>query len=35
VLRAIAQEREGRVGVYGAVVEPGTVRVGDEVVIES
>jgi uncharacterized protein len=35
VLRTIAQQREGRVGVYGAVVEPGTVTLGDEIVIES
>jgi uncharacterized protein YcbX len=31
VLRAIAQERDARFGVYGTVVEPGTIAVGDRV----
>jgi uncharacterized protein YcbX len=31
VLRAIARERDTRVGVYGSVVTPGTVAVGDPV----
>ena len=34
VLRAVAAEREGCLGVYGSVVEPGRVTVGDEVVLE-
>ena len=32
VLRATAQQRDGCVGVYGSVVRPGVVRVGDPVV---
>jgi uncharacterized protein YcbX len=34
ILRAVAQERETCVGVYGATVEPGRVAVGDPVLIE-
>lgn len=34
VLRAIAQHREVRLGVYGSTVEPGRVRVGDPVWID-
>lgn len=34
ILRVVAREREGCVGVYGTTVEPGLVRVNDEVVIE-
>ena len=34
VLRAIAQERESCLGVYGSTVEPGRVALGDPVVIE-
>jgi hypothetical protein len=34
VLRAVAQEREGCLGVYGTTVHPGRVSVGDAVVIE-
>lgn len=34
VLRAIAREREACLGVYGSVVQPGTVRTGDEVALE-
>ncbi len=34
VLRAIAQERNACLGVYGTTVEPGLVNVGDRVVIE-
>jgi uncharacterized protein YcbX len=34
ILRKIAQERESRFGVYGTVVEPGRVAVGDAVVVE-
>lgn len=35
VLRAIAREREARLGVYGSTVEPGHVSVGDPVIVES
>jgi uncharacterized protein YcbX len=35
VLRAIAQQRENRFGVYGSPVEPGSVSVGDAVALES
>ena len=34
VLRVVAREREGCVGVYGTTVEPGVVRVNDEVMID-
>ncbi len=34
VLRAIAQQRGAQLGVYGSVVEPGRVAVGDAVVLE-
>ncbi len=34
VLRAIAQERDACLGVYGTTVQPGFVKVGDPVVIE-
>lgn len=34
VLRAIAQERDARLGVYGTTVEPGWVAAGDSVTIE-
>jgi len=34
VLRAIAQRHGNRVGVYGAVLTPGTVRAGDPVYVE-
>ena len=34
VLRAIAQTRDSCLGVYGSVVEPGRVAVGDAVVLE-
>lgn len=35
VLRAVARERQGHLGVYGSIVEPGRVATGDEVVLES
>lgn len=35
VLRAVAQERQGCLGVYGSTVEPGRVAVNDSVLIES
>ena len=35
VLRAIARERDARLGVYGTTVEPGRVVAGDPVVLES
>lgn len=35
ILRKVASEREGRLGVYGTTVTPGPVAVGDEVSIES
>jgi uncharacterized protein YcbX len=34
ILRAIARERDSRVGVYGSAVEPGLVTVGDPVELE-
>jgi uncharacterized protein len=34
VLRAIAQERDARLGVYGSTVEPGPIAVGDPVELE-
>jgi MOSC domain-containing protein len=34
ILRAIARERDTRVGVYGSTVQPGRVAVGDAVVLE-
>lgn len=34
VLRAIAQQREARFGVYGTTVEPGEIALGDGVVVE-
>lgn len=34
ILRAVAQERDGRLGVYGTTVEPGRVAMGDPVIIE-
>lgn len=35
VLRTIAREREGCLGVYGSTVEPGGVKVGDPVILLS
>ena len=35
VLRAIAQDRQGCLGVYGSTVEPGRIAVGDPVAIDS
>jgi uncharacterized protein len=35
ILRAIARERDARLGVYGSTVEPGRVAVGDLVELES
>ncbi len=35
VLRAIARERDAKLGVYGSTVEPGPVAVGDPVELES
>lgn len=34
ILRVVAGERDGCVGVYGSVVEPGPVAVGDPIVLE-
>jgi hypothetical protein len=34
VLRAVAQERDGCMGVYGSTVQPGRIRLGDPVLIE-
>jgi uncharacterized protein len=34
ILRAIARERDARLGVYGSTVEPGWVEVGDKVELE-
>lgn len=35
ILRAIARERDARLGVYGSTVEPGRVALGDPVELES
>ena len=35
ILRAVAGERQGCLGVYGSTVEPGRVAVDDEVFIET
>jgi uncharacterized protein len=35
ILRAIARERDARLGVYGSTVQPGRVAVGDPVELES
>ena len=35
ILRVIARERDGRLGVYGSTVEPGRVTVGDQVELET
>jgi uncharacterized protein YcbX len=35
ILRAIARERDNRIGVYGSVVEPGPVTLGDPVLLET
>jgi uncharacterized protein YcbX len=35
ILRAIACDREGQLGVYGSTVEPGRVAVGDPVLVDS
>jgi hypothetical protein len=34
VLRAIAQERQSCLGVYGSTVTPGRIAIGDSVVME-
>ena len=34
ILRVVARERDGCIGVYGTTVEPGRVRAGDEVHVE-
>jgi uncharacterized protein YcbX len=34
VLRAIAQNRDTRLGVYGTTVQPGQIALGDEVILE-
>jgi len=34
VLRTVAKEREARLGIYGTVVEPGAIAVGDPVFLE-
>ena len=35
ILRAIAQDRQGCLGVYGSTAEPGRIAVGDRVIIDS
>ena len=35
ILRAVARDREGCLGVYGSTVEPGRIAVGDPVVIDT
>jgi hypothetical protein len=33
VLRAVAKERQACAGVYGTIVQPGMISIGDEVVV--
>ena len=35
ILRALARDRQGCLGVYGSIVEPGRVAVGDAVFLEA
>ena len=35
VLKAIARERDSRLGVYGSTVQPGRVAVGDRIILEA
>jgi uncharacterized protein len=35
ILRVVARDRQGCLGVYGSTVEPGRVAVGDDVLIDS
>lgn len=35
ILRTVAEQREGRLGVYGTTVERGRIAVGDPVLIET
>jgi uncharacterized protein YcbX len=35
ILRAVASDRQGCLGVYGSIVEPGRVAVGDPVLVDS
>lgn len=35
ILRAVAHERQGFLGVYGSIVEPGRIAVGDPVLVDS
>jgi uncharacterized protein YcbX len=35
ILRAIARDRQGCLGVYGSTVEPGRIAVGDSVIIDT
>ncbi len=35
ILRAIARDRQGQLGVYGSTVEPGRIAVGDLVIVDS
>jgi uncharacterized protein YcbX len=35
ILRTVARDRQGYLGVYGSTVEPGRVAVNDQVLIES
>jgi len=35
ILRAVAQERQGCLGVYGSTVAPGRIAIGNEVVVET
>ena len=35
ILRTVVQERQGGLGVYGTTVEPGTIALGDAVIVDS
>jgi uncharacterized protein YcbX len=35
ILRAVARERQGCLGVYGTTVEPGRIAIGDDVILEA
>ncbi|HEX4954825.1 MAG TPA: MOSC domain-containing protein [Thermoanaerobaculia bacterium] len=35
ILRAVARDRQGHLGIYGSVVEPGRIAVGDPVLVDS
>jgi hypothetical protein len=35
ILRAVVRDRQGCLGVYGSIVEPGRIAVGDAVVVDA